>query len=274
MQILRKLVVSAYSRASEMVAQPKTDPGKEYALLKVLFTRTKMVYDSQAAFLDAKDLGFNDGAATTIIRKANLATFVCGLFGSQDVGFYHLNKYFLAIIAPEGVRLWKVQGTLFLELKTQAYISALAAAPASKAKILEEMFPAGMEKSLRARRFPVTCLVTCEVDLVSQCQRRREALSKMSNDRAGLEALHEKYVWDHFLRTMIRYICRNLNGLTSVSRIHASVSRILACILLLTSRRCPPIRFMWTSTMLLRQPIQKKPPAKVGGRIVFFLNET
>lgn len=54
-----------------------------------------------------------------VIRKVNLATFISSVFGSVDVGFFHLNEGFLTTMAPDGGRLLKDMARLFLDLKTQ-----------------------------------------------------------------------------------------------------------------------------------------------------------
>jgi hypothetical protein len=78
------------------------------------------------AFLDPDILGFKDMQERKVIRKANLATFISSVFGSVDVGFFHLNEGFLATMAPDGGRLLKDMARLFLDLKTQVYLSLKA----------------------------------------------------------------------------------------------------------------------------------------------------
>ena len=65
------------------------------------------------------------------------------------MGFYHLNENFLSTFIPEGGRLLKTQGALFLDLKTQAYISAMTQKDKAQEQILNELFPSNMEDVLR-----------------------------------------------------------------------------------------------------------------------------
>jgi protein TBF1 len=70
-------------------------------------------------FLDPDLLGFKNIQERKVIRKVNLATFISSVFGSSDVGFFHLNEGFLETVAPDGGRLLKDMGRLYLDLKTQ-----------------------------------------------------------------------------------------------------------------------------------------------------------
>lgn len=79
--------------------------------------------DPYQAFLNPDILGFKDVQERKVIRKANLATFISSVYGSSDVGFFHLNEGFLSTLAPDGGRLLKDMGRLYLDLKTQVYPS-------------------------------------------------------------------------------------------------------------------------------------------------------
>lgn len=91
-----------------------------------MFNQTKkQVYSQDQPFLDPDLLGFKGLPERTVIRKANLATFLSSVFGSVDVGFFHLNQGFLQTFAPDGGRLHKDISKLFLVLKTQVLTSPL-----------------------------------------------------------------------------------------------------------------------------------------------------
>jgi hypothetical protein len=94
-------------------------------LLHLFDTTKKRLYsdDIYQAFLNPDSLGFKDVQERKVIRKANLATFISSVFGSSDVGFFHLNEGFLATLAPDGGRLLKDMGRLYLDLKTQVRTS-------------------------------------------------------------------------------------------------------------------------------------------------------
>ena len=105
-----------------MTGSPVSPLSQSYVALLNLFEATKrQLYSEETyqAFLDPDILGFKEMQERKVIRKANLATFISSVFGSVDVGFFHLNEGFLSTMAPDGGRLLKDMSRLFLDLKTQ-----------------------------------------------------------------------------------------------------------------------------------------------------------
>jgi len=103
-----------------VTGSPASPISHNYAALLHLFDATKkQLYSEDQAFLDPDLLGFKEPQERKVIRKANLATFISSVFGSVDVGFFHLNEGFLSTMAPDGGRLLKDMARLFLDLKTQ-----------------------------------------------------------------------------------------------------------------------------------------------------------
>jgi protein TBF1 len=101
---------------------PASPYSQNYSALLHLFDATKkQLYSEDQAFLDPDLLGFKEMQERKVIRKANLATFISSVFGSVDVGFFHLNEGFLTTMAPDGGRLLKDMARLFLDLKTQVF---------------------------------------------------------------------------------------------------------------------------------------------------------
>lgn len=101
---------------------PASPLSQNYMALLNLFDATKKQIYSEGdfqAFLDPDFLGFREMQERKVIRKANVATFISSVFGSVDVGFFHLNEGFLSTMAPDGGRLLKEMSKLFLDLKTQ-----------------------------------------------------------------------------------------------------------------------------------------------------------
>lgn len=171
------------------------------------------------------------------LRKVNLATFLAACLGTIDVGFFYLNELFLEIFCPannldpansmsnmaasnmslqSGVntvigdkvgKLLKPQAILYLELKTQAYISALEAKERTSEEILEDIFPANLEEKLLDRR-GVKTLSPTEVDFISRCISRRETLASYDGPSLGIE-----YEWFSFLKDLFDYISKSMGFL-------------------------------------------------------------
>jgi len=193
-----------YTETLNIVTQPDSDQGRAYNIIKALFDQTKKAYTTEA-FLSADELKFEASDQRSTIRKVNLATFVSSVFGSQEVGFFHLNEHFLDTFVPDGGRLLKSQGSLYLDLKTQAYISAMSTNERSKDEILEDLFPANMGEVLLSRRGGGKQLTPSEQDFVNRLAHRRNHLLQISGD----VNLSDKYAWQEFLKDVSGYVSKN-----------------------------------------------------------------
>ena len=151
------------------------------------------------------------------IKKANMATFVSSVFGSQDVGFYHLNENFLDTFLSDGSRLLKNQAQLFLDLKTQAYISAVNSGDRSREEILEDLFPRDLDERLLKRRPGAKQLTPSETDFVQRARNRRKALLEEPRTDEAVKSLPEKYIWEDFLRDISTYVAKNFEAIAGVS---------------------------------------------------------
>ena len=157
-----------------------------------------------------------DPAAIETLRKANLATFVSSVFGSRDVGFYHLNEYFLDTFVADGNRLLKTQAGIFLDLKTQAYISAITNGGQPKAVLLHDLFPEDLEQRLLSRRPGARQLAPSEVEFLQRARNRRKALEDEPDTDDAIDGLHRKYVWEQFLQDVITYVSKNFEMIVGV----------------------------------------------------------
>ncbi|MCJ1473293.1 TTAGGG repeat binding factor [Lambiella insularis] len=215
-QILNRLGNSTFSEILTMVTVPDSELGHNYSTLMSLFDHTKKVYSLQDSFLNISDLGLTGQGAIDAVRKANLATFVSSVFGSQHVGFYHLNEYFLDTFVADGNRLLKSQAGLFLDLKTQAYISALGNGERFREAILEDLFPVDLEERLLSRRQGAKQLAPSEADFLQRARNRCKVLLDEPNTEAAIETLPDKYVWEDFLRDVSNYVSKNFEMLVGV----------------------------------------------------------
>ena len=195
-----------YQETLNIVTCPESDSGQAYSLLKALFDQTKKIYTTDA-FLNCEELKLESPEQRAIIRKVNLATFVSSVFGSQEVGFFHLNECFLDTFIPEGGRLLKSQGALYLDLKTQAYISALSTGERDRMDILNDLFPDDMAHYLLLRRPGAKGLTPSEADFVQRAHQRKQHLMQLPEDTA----LSEKYVWQDFLQDVSSYVSKHFD---------------------------------------------------------------
>ncbi|AOA61705.1 Telobox-containing general regulatory factor [Komagataella phaffii CBS 7435] len=192
--------------------------------------------------------GKEDSVESTL-RKVNLATFLNATLGTNDAGFYHLNESFLDVFCPsqsldpsntmtnltgnsisgyqEGEtqrtsanfvpgKLLKSQAGLYLDLKTQAYISALEINERPKDEILEDLFPDNMDEILLKRKNPdmelqlpinkSTAFTPAESDFISRANIRKQRLQESDND----SKLAETYEWLVFLKELFDYVSKNV----------------------------------------------------------------
>ena len=197
------------------MSEPESENGQAYATMRSLFDHTKKVYSTKRSFLSATELELTEPSQIDIIRKANLASFVSSIFGTQEIGFSELNDNFLDVFVPEGGRLLKVQGALFLELKTQAFIASMNNSERTRTELLYELFPDDLEQRLLDRRPGTRQLAPSETDFVNRAGSRRDILLSDINNEEQLKALPDKYHWEDFLRDLSSYITKNFDLVTN-----------------------------------------------------------
>lgn len=205
---------SSYQQLIDMAVKPESEQGKAYAAVKGLFNHSKKLYSATEPFLNAFWLGLAEPAHVETIRRANMATFIISVLGSQDVTFYHLNEYFLDAFVPYSHHIVKAQAELLLELKTHAYIAAIQNGERSREEILEDLFPSDLEHRLLNRRHDARQLAPSEREFVARAANRKKALMDEPNTQDALRSLPERYVWANFLRDVMSYISKNFDAIT------------------------------------------------------------
>lgn len=172
-----------YSETIKIITQPESELGQAYATLKSLFDQTKKIYSQQKPFLSADELSISEPAHRATIRTTNLATFVSSVFGGQDVGFYELNDHFIQTFVPDGEGLPKEPGMLYLNLKTQMYLSAVSQEEQEQTKeeILDDLLPLNLEEALLSRHSG-TALTLDELEFLNEARLRRDYLQSEAGD--------------------------------------------------------------------------------------------
>ncbi|RKF61833.1 Telomeric DNA-binding factor trf1 [Erysiphe neolycopersici] len=181
--------------------------GKIYYTLKSLLDQVKKIYVQQGLFLSADVLNLKEIEYREIIRITNLATFVCNVFDRHEVGFLELNDHFIEIFTPEGIPLSKEAGDLFLNLKTQIYLSAISQEEQERTRedILEEYFPNNLEKILEYRH-PNQPLSQSEYEFTRLLISRRDFLANAPIDLDSIQALSENFSWEGFLKQVAVFL--------------------------------------------------------------------
>lgn len=200
-QILSIFAKSSFQDIVGLMKFPGSEKGPTLATLKSLFNLTLMIYNKERPFLSTNELPLPGEDVNDVFRKANLATWMLAVLGSQDASFFHLNEYFLDTFVPFGHSLQDWQGAMFVELKTQAFINAMILnLNLPKDDILTDLFPPDLERRLISRRTQPTQLSPSEQDFISRAYDRRDLLRAEAVTQDGLTTLIEKFDWIEFLQ--------------------------------------------------------------------------
>ncbi|RDW72164.1 hypothetical protein BP5796_08198 [Coleophoma crateriformis] len=213
-QILSRLAQGPYSETIRIITEPESELGQAYTTLKSLFDQTKKIYTRDEPFLSAEKLNIQETEHRATIRTTNLATFVSSVFGGQDVGFCQLNDHFIETFTPDGERLQKEPGLLYLNFKTQMYLSAVSEEEQDQTKeeILEGLFPDSLE-DLLASRHPDIPLSQHEREFMGAIRGRREFLLLEPSNIESIQMLSEKFAWEDFLRRLSHYLSQTYEPL-------------------------------------------------------------
>jgi hypothetical protein len=232
------------------------EDSQAYNTLKNLFAQTRKVYSRDTAFIDAIAIQMFQPTQQEIIRKANIATFISSILGAHDVSFFHLNEYFLETFVPLGHRLLKWQGAVFLELKTQAYISALMNSDTAPERMLDDLFPHDLDAQILTRHPDAPSLSPSEQDFIDRCRSRRSYLLIDPNSRDALGQLPKRYQWADFVREFASSINKNIESIVSTpSRAH---QQLMASTAAPNDRKYQPMQD--TLTILSSQPNNQTTP--------------
>lgn len=196
----------------------ESEEGQAYTTLKNLFDQTRKVYSRETPFIDAIAIQMFQPAQQEVIRKANIATFISSILGAHDVSFFHLNEFFMETFVPLGHRLLKWQGGIYLELKTQTYISALINSDSNPERMLDELFPGDLDAQILTRHPDAPSLSPSEQDFVDRCRARKNYLlaAQETDEGDAVRELPKKYQWTDFVREFASCITKNVDGIMNV----------------------------------------------------------
>ena len=216
-RIFSSLLTASVQDFSAVATVPETASGQAYATLLSLFDQNKKLFSRDRLFIESQDtLHSNNPQYQRVMRKANLATFVACVFGGRNVPFFELDETFLDLFMPVGTRLFKSEGALFLDLKTQAYISIMMSNSVSREELLDRLFPRDLQLAILRRRPEPSYLAPSEQDFIGRLNTRRQYLSEGSDSYEALNQLPQKYNWTDFLELVRICIRRALEGMDAI----------------------------------------------------------
>jgi hypothetical protein len=189
-QILSTLARGPYSETIRIVTDPESELGQAYAALKSLFDDTKKIYSQpgHGQFLSADDLGINEASHRATIRTTNVATFAANMFAGHDIDFYALNDHFIDIFTPEGEGIGTEAGKLYINLKTQMYLSSLQQEEQDRTKdeVLEELFSHRITAQIFETRRGLKAMSSSETEFLDSCKARKEYFLREPSDAESI----------------------------------------------------------------------------------------
>jgi hypothetical protein len=199
-QILNMLLSNSIDSVVSMVSYPDMADGQAFSNMESMFERATRQYsqDDSNHFIDIHQAQLNSADLLSALCKANLAIFAISIVRGRDVPFANLNGAFLDIFMPTGTCLGKNEASLFLELKTQAFM-AMSLGHNYPRQLVDELFPRNLQLTILRRRAEPQLLAPSEQDFFSRYNARRQFLLGCSNDMQALSELPQKYSWNDFL---------------------------------------------------------------------------
>lgn len=210
LQILALLAKLTPAEAMGLSNTPDSPRTREYTALRSQFEYTRRLYNTGAHFLSPRDLGLQENSHVDVVRRANQAIFVSSVFTGQ-IGLRDMDRSFLAVFVPEGGKLLKAQASIYLELKTQGFITAWRTRAAPPSVVMVDLFGTDIDKSILSRRPGTSTLASSEVDFLNRLTSRRDILQNHVKTNT-LEQLPLKYKWEDFSREVSSYLAKNIEG--------------------------------------------------------------
>ncbi|KAK3721011.1 TTAGGG repeat binding factor [Vermiconidia calcicola] len=215
-QLIHTIAKASYPQIQETMRGNDDEDSQAYTTLKNLFDQTRKVYSRETPFIDAIAIQMFQPNQQEIIRKANISTFISSILGAHDVSFFHLNEFYMETFVPLGHRLLKWQGAIYLELKSQTYISALMNSDGSPEAMLDELFPSDLDAQILTRHPDAPSLSPSEQDFIDRSRARKSYLLTGELSEEAIRELQTKYQWQDFVREFASCISKNIDGIMNV----------------------------------------------------------
>ncbi|EXJ84661.1 hypothetical protein A1O3_05331 [Capronia epimyces CBS 606.96] len=211
-QILSFLARLTPSEALGLSNTPNSPSTREYAAMRSVFDQTRRLYTTGKPFLSSRDLGLRELRQIEILRKANQAIFMSSVF-TGEIGLRDMDRMFLSVFVPDNAKLLKAQASIYLELKTQGFITAWRTGAAPPAVVMADLFGPDLDKAILARRPGTTALAPSEQDFLNRLSSRRDILQNHVKNNT-LDQLPFKYRWEDFSREVSSYLSKNIENTT------------------------------------------------------------
>lgn len=267
MQLLRFLTTNSLPIISELVSEMNSDVYRhEYELYRCLldlFIKLRSIYNSEATLLTVSHIlpglwkpyhsapsfiQSHESYILLVIRKVNVCSFLLTLLNQLPFGFKFLDDTFIEIFCSsiydsklEDVlnddntkivfgKLLKPQAVLYLDLKTQCFISALQEDNISRSKeeIVNTILPFNIVETLKNKTVKINGRETpsqlqfLEDDFIQRYKRRK--ISLLASE--SLKELIQKYDWADCCKQIFDYVTKKIGLLIYGKRGRVSINSL------------------------------------------------
>lgn len=206
MPVLDALALDADLRLLSSGQQPSSPAPAEYQRLRALFDPVRNLYVTGFPFLISDHLAMREAQQAAMIRKANQAMF-CSAIYAGGIGQLALDQAFLDIFVPENGQLLKAQSNIWLELKTQGFMTAMRLKAAPPHQVMSDLFPAGIEGRILARHPVSRTLAASEQDFALRYEARRKILFDHIS-RNALPELDQKFTYVELAKEVANFLIK------------------------------------------------------------------
>ena len=149
----------------------------------------------------------SDAMHVQAIAKANQALWMSSVFTGER-GLRDMDLNFIDIFVPMQGQLLGAHGSIYLALKTQAFITAWRSGLPQLIPIVEELFPLNLQQKILDRRGGSESPTTTEQDFLKSLSVRRESL--LADIKNGtLNGLPDRHSYFDFGREVNTYLSQN-----------------------------------------------------------------
>lgn len=187
------------------VAKPQSEEGQIFETYQKLFRIVKNLCPTNKGFIVQSSMITALPESSKAVRTANLASFISACFGLRQHGFYHLNRNFFEIFSgSEGISAeWQVE--MCLQLKIQAYLSAISRGERAKDLVLEEIFPEDVTIYMPSARPDGVGGFKLADGFISRAKALRQEFESAGTDETSIKALKSRYAYRIFLQQLTDY---------------------------------------------------------------------
>lgn len=173
-QVLTALASLTYLEALQLQHDQTSAGARQFKQIRSLFDPIRQLYSTPTPFLSPEELGLTDPAQIEILRKANQATYLSSVF-TGEIGLRDMDQNFLNVFIPPDGHLSEAQGSIYIELKTQAFITAWRTG-APLMPVVEELFPSDMQEKIVKSRTGSELPLASEKSFLERLATRRDVL--------------------------------------------------------------------------------------------------